>query len=235
MRRLGTKTATLATWETSFTSFTSSTSCTSLTSFASLLLLLVFAPAAFADYAVLRNGQRIHITGHEVDGDTVRLHVAGGRVEIRAADLVRVDVEEIFTPIPVEPPKFPFQDEVAAAAMKYELDEHLILSVIVAESNFNSRAVSRRGAQGLMQLMPATARLLGVDDPFDPAQNIEAGARYLREMLDRHEQNVELALAAYNAGPERVAQYRGIPPFAETRAYVRRVLEEWKKRKPQQG
>lgn len=113
---------------------------------------------------------------------------------------------------------------IQQAARKYELPEKLIESVIRAESNFQPDAVSPAGAQGLMQLMPATARELGVSDPFDVQQNIDGGAKYLRQMLDRFGGNLKLALAAYNAGPGTVARYDGDVPYRETRNYVRRVL-----------
>ncbi len=113
---------------------------------------------------------------------------------------------------------------IQQASRKYNLPEKLIESVIRAESNFQTDAVSPAGAQGLMQLMPATARELGVSDPFDAQQNIDGGAKYLRQMLDRFDGNLKLALAAYNAGPGTVARYDGDVPYRETRSYVRRVL-----------
>jgi hypothetical protein len=113
---------------------------------------------------------------------------------------------------------------IAQAADKYRLPGRLIESVIRAESAFRPDAVSPAGAQGLMQLMPATARELGVVDPFDPAQNIDGGARYIRQMLDRFDGDLKLALAAYNAGPGTVARYRGNVPYPETQAYIKRVL-----------
>ncbi len=116
-----------------------------------------------------------------------------------------------------------FGDFIRKAAETYRLPENLISSVIKQESNFNSSAVSRAGAMGLMQLMPGTARLLGVQDGFDPEQNIMGGAKYLRQMLDQFG-NVEMALAAYNAGPGNVRKYGGIPPFKETEQYVSKVL-----------
>ena len=117
-----------------------------------------------------------------------------------------------------------YDAEIAAAAKKYNLPEKLITSVIKQESNFNASATSAAGASGLMQLMPATARYLGVSDRFDPAQNIMGGAKYLRQMLDQFDNNVETALAAYNAGPGNVKKYGGIPPFQETQNYVKKIM-----------
>ena len=114
---------------------------------------------------------------------------------------------------------------VEKAAAKYKLSPKLINAVIRAESNFKVRAISSAGAQGLMQLMPATAKELGVENPFDIEQNIDGGAKYLRKMLDRFGGNLRKALAAYNAGPGTVIKYNGRVPYPETRQYVSRVLQ----------
>lgn len=112
-------------------------------------------------------------------------------------------------------------------AKKYELDPDLLKAIAKVESNFNPRAVSPKGAMGVMQLIPSTARLVGVSDPFDPVENIHGGAKYLRMLLDEFG-DLKLSLAAYNAGPEAVRQYRGIPPFPETINYVKNVLEYYR-------
>jgi soluble lytic murein transglycosylase-like protein len=114
---------------------------------------------------------------------------------------------------------------IAAAAERHKVDNALIKAVIKAESNFDHRAVSPKGAQGLMQLMPQTASSLQVRDSFEPEANIEGGVRYLRYLINVYGGDLRLALAAYNAGEKAVAKHRGIPPFAETRTYVRRVLD----------
>jgi len=127
-----------------------------------------------------------------------------------------------FTPIQ---PWRAYDDLIEEAAKEYRLDPALIRSVMHTESAFNALAVSPAGAQGLMQLMPALAEELGVSDPFDPRQNIMGGARQLRRLLDLHRGNLRLALASYNAGPGAVARYGSIPPYRETRQYVRRVTD----------
>ena len=116
-----------------------------------------------------------------------------------------------------------YDDLIREAADRHHVDAALIKSVMHAESGFNAWAVSRAGALGLMQLMPQVAEELGVDDPFDARQNVMAGARYLRRLLDLHHGNVRLALASYNAGVATVSRHRGVPPFPETRKYIKRV------------
>jgi len=121
------------------------------------------------------------------------------------------------------PPYLAYDDLIDEAATAHGLDADLIHAVIQAESAFNPLAVSPVGAQGLMQLMPVLQEELGVDDPFDPRQNIMAGAKYLKKLLDRHDGDIALALASYNAGLSNVTRYKGIPPFKETRDYVKKI------------
>lgn len=131
-----------------------------------------------------------------------------------------VSTSEDFRPLPAN---IAYNETIAEAADLYKLDPNLIRAIIRAESAFNPFALSRAGAQGLMQLMPGVAEELNVLDPFDPRQNIFGGARYLRWLLDRNEGDLDLAVASYNAGPGAVARYNGIPPFRETQDYVKKV------------
>lgn len=130
-----------------------------------------------------------------------------------AADMAATHGETLFYPIIFE------------AAYRYEVDPAIVKAIILAESSYNPKAVSNRGAQGLMQLMPITAREMGVKNSFNPQQNIHGGTAYFKKLLNRYEGNVKLALAAYNAGSGKVQQYRGIPPFKATRRYIKKVLQ----------
>jgi len=193
-------------------------------------------PSARADYAVLRSGARLHITGYEETGDRIRLTVEGGIVEVAAEEIVAVEREDVFPARPAPPaPTGPFGDLIRDASEKYGVDEKLIHHVIAVESNFNPRAVSRKQAQGLMQLLPKTAARFSVADAFDPAQNIEAGTRYLKELIEKYKGDLPLVLAAYNAGPEMVERYGGVPPFAETQKYVRQITRRLAQENPSNG
>jgi soluble lytic murein transglycosylase-like protein len=143
-----------------------------------------------------------------------------------------VSTSENFRPLPAT---IAYNDAIAEAASLYKLDPNLIRAIIRAESAFNPLAVSRAGAVGLMQLMPEVAEQLDVLDPFDPRQNIFGGARYLRQLLDRHKGDLNLAVASYNAGPGAVDRYNGIPPYRETRNYVKKVNLFLKNSKTTQG
>lgn len=204
-----------------------------------VMMLFVTAPLR-AEYFSLKNGNRLHVTGYELVGDQYRLQVAGGTVYVPADEVASIDPEERFETIPAPPAPavaaatsevFPYGEFVKAAAAHYAIDEQLIYSVIAAESNFDPKAISKRNARGLMQLLPETATRFGVQDIFDPKENIEAGTHYLSDLLKRYNNDLALALAAYNAGPERVEQYGRIPPYSETVSYVRRVKGKYEKNK----
>jgi soluble lytic murein transglycosylase-like protein len=148
------------------------------------------------------------------------LHAASRLLKLEAADpSVQVSIGEFRAVRPEEA----YEDLIQEAATEHRLDPNLIRAVMRAEFAFNPLAVSHVGAQGLMQLMPELASDMGVKNPFDPRQNIMAGARYLRQLLDAHRGNIQLTLASYNAGPGNVKRHRGIPPFKETRDYIKKI------------
>ena len=195
---------------------------------------LLTATCARSEYVVLRNGQRLNVTGYQLSDGKYLLQLQGGFVEVPFEEVAAIEPEEVFgriVPQAAESAKKPFTELIQGAAAKYSVDADLITSVIAAESNFDPRAVSKRNACGLMQLLPETAVRLGVQNIFDPRENIEAGTRFLRELLQLYKNDLVLALAAYNAGPEQVQRYGRVPPFTETISYVRRVTRAYHKAK----
>ena len=186
-----------------------------------------------AEYIVLRSGEKLAVTSYELDGDKYRLQTKGGPIVIAATEVVGIEPEDTFAPVPVKMVvQAPYREVVEAAAKQYGVDADLITSVIAVESNFDPKAVSRKNARGLMQLLPETAARFGVKDIFDPQDNINAGTRYLRELLLKYNNDLALTLAAYNAGPDRVEQYgHNVPPYSETVKYVRAVKNTYEKSK----
>jgi soluble lytic murein transglycosylase-like protein len=210
------------------------------------LLAAAALPCVAAETAVLRNGFSIRHERRQVIGTITRLYVDGD--DLSFVDVPTAEIDH-FEAAPVQaaqrettahrdaPPAedmrsgVDLNEVVKAASGTYHLDPDLVNSVIRAESGFNVRAVSPKGAQGLMQLMPQTASQLGVQNAFDPQANVEGGTRYLRELLERYDFDLIKALAAYNAGPQRVEQYGGVPPYYETKAYVARIVRDFNKKK----
>ena len=190
-----------------------------------------------AEFANLRNGFNLRHDHHEVVGATTRLYMSADP----AAGYIDVPTDQIegFESAPSEPQDAPaptaktadLKAIVAEISAKNKLDADFIASVIAAESANNPNAVSRKGAQGLMQLMPETAGKLGVKDSFDPEANVDGGVRYLRQLLELYHYDVAKALAAYNAGPRRVRQYKGVPHYLETHAYVARIIKDYNRKK----
>ena len=203
--------------------------------------LLVAELASATDIAILRNGFSIRHERRTTMGNVVRLYTgtdAGSYVDIPAEQIDHFEKDLTPQPRPVSAPpqlvpaKPQNLDEVINnISSLHHLDPDLVNSVIRAESNFNSHAVSNKGAQGLMQLMPQTASQMGVTNAFDPQANVEGGTRYLRELLERYNFDVVKALAAYNAGPHRVERYHGVPPYYETQAYVARIVRDFNRKK----
>jgi soluble lytic murein transglycosylase-like protein len=204
-----------------------------------LTLMLLTAPCFAGEIVELSTGFRIHAERHENEGSMVRLYENGGVTEVPASLIAHFEVEEAQPKSPavkvsasMQLPAPNAEDLVAAAARRNGLPPEFVASVVSAESDFRLGAVSPKGAIGLMQLMPATAREYGAD-PRDPRQNVEAGTQYLRDLLFKYQNadhQVSRALAAYNAGPGAVDRYHGVPPYRETRAYVARVLRKYEKK-----
>ncbi len=189
-----------------------------------------------ADLAMLKTGFAIRHERREAIGATTRLYLAGN------SGYVDIDTDQIeaFLPDDTPPPaeiqnpdaqKVDIESVLRAAGTRHGIDPDFITSVAQAESGFNPRAVSPKGARGLMQLMPDTANKLGVKDSFDPSANAEGGTRYLRQLFELYHGDTIKALAAYNAGPYRVDQYHGIPPYRETHAYVSRIIRDYNRKK----
>jgi hypothetical protein len=215
-----------------------------------LVLVLAVSPSARGlEHVTLKNGFELDCVRREIVGDKIRLYLAGSAstdmnyLEIAAdsvieveeiADLPKPDVfpqQPVAAPISAAPTKEEMHQMLSIAGAAHNIDEDLLASVVRAESGGQMRAVSRTGAKGLMQLMPGTADAMGVNDVFQPQQNIAGGSAYLDVLLTRYHDNVALALAAYNAGPGAVDKYHGIPPYRETREYVARVIHEFNRRK----
>jgi hypothetical protein len=218
--------------------------------------LILAAPGALAALVVFEDGRTMRVAAYELkDDDRMLLSLHGGGSLTIPLDVVERIVDDEYERI--EPPPPPgtglskqgsgpaprsvrvfsenplggsrFDKEIFDAARKHRIDPSLIAAVIRAESNYAPRAVSRKGARGLMQLMPATARRLGVRYVFDPRENIQGGTAYLAQLAERFgEDAAELILAAYNAGERAVEEHGGVPPYRETREYVRRVTAFWK-------
>ena len=197
------------------------------------LFILMAGAATAGEYAMLANGARLHVDRHEADGAKVRLYYSSGFVELASNAVVGYEAEEYVAPMAAVPvPLAPASGMVAesptpleladAAADRYGLPRVLVRSVMAAESGFEPLAISPKGAIGLMQLMPGTAQVLGAD-PHDPAQNVDAGTRYLRDLLEKYNYGLRHALAAYNAGPGAVDKYNGVPPYRETIDYISRI------------
>ena len=204
-----------------------------------ILLILAATAASAGEFALFTNGARMLVDRHEIQGARVKLYKDAGYIEMPADLVSSFEIQEP-APAPPAPTPPPVIDaapapqhlsptELAdAAADKYGLPRVLVRSVMAAESGMQADALSPKGAIGLMQLMPETARFLGAD-PHDPAQNVDAGVRYLHDLLLRYGGGLWHALAAYNAGPGAVDKYRSVPPYSETLNYVDRIDKAYTK------
>jgi hypothetical protein len=193
------------------------------------LALVIPGQTAFAEIALLSNGLTLKLEGHRVeDGLLILVLEDGGEIGV-PPETVRGFVPDEIVEEVVGPAGTDLRSLAIATARKHGLDPELVLAVVGVESAFRPKAVSTKGAQGLMQLMPATAASLGVTDALDPAQNLDGGVRHLGSLLTLYGGDLSRALAAYNAGEGAVARHGGIPPFKETREYVKRVLERYER------
>jgi len=199
-----------------------------------LALVMVVRPAvapASAELVLLTTGRTLSVVGHEFEGENVVLHMAnGGQIVASRSLIVRIEPDATPPPMPVVAereapvlPASPYADIIDMMSVRHGVDPTLVAALIEVESAYQADARSPKGAMGLMQLMPATARQYAVSDPFDPMANIEAGTKHLRSLLDRYD--VSSALAAYNAGEGPVRRFGGVPPYPETRHYVEKIME----------
>ncbi len=208
------------------------------------LILACSAISAWAgEFAVLANGARLYADHHASDGAKVTLFTRTGSTELDASLVTRFENEDYAppqSPVPAAPASTPsaqaptparVAELVDNAARKYGLPPAFVRAVVAVESGYQANAVSPKGAIGLMQLMPATARELGAD-PKILEQNVDAGTRYLRDLLLKYDNHAYHALAAYNAGPGAVDKYHGVPPYRETQNYILNVLRNWRKQAP---
>jgi soluble lytic murein transglycosylase-like protein len=198
--------------------------------------ILLTASLQAGEYAVLKSGFRMAAEHIEKQDDSYHLTTAGGVIVLAESDVVSIEKDDYIAPPPPPPqvavavrsPVKLIPQMIEEAAGRNGLPAAFVRSVAKAESGFRADAKSSAGAIGVMQLMPATAAALNAD-PNDPQQNIEAGARYLRELLVKYDGDAAKALAAYNAGPGAVDRYKGVPPYLETVTYVDRVIQDYKK------
>jgi hypothetical protein len=227
--------------------------------FAIAIMVLGDITVQAADLAILRNGNSIRHERRQVVGPITRLYLSesgSGYIEIPTDQIERFERDTAPSPAssapvvkaetkpasktstPAIPPaqatamtRAELNSMIAGAGVRHQIDPDFINSVIRAESGFHSNAVSKKGAQGLMQLMPGTASQLGVANSFDPNSNVEGGTKYLRELLEKYNYDPVKALAAYNAGSQRVDQYHGVPPYYETQAYIARIIRDYNRQK----
>ena len=192
------------------------------------VLLTALGTSARAEIALLSSGLTLKLDGHRVeDGLVVLALKGGGEMGVPPAAVRGFVPDEVLDEVSV-PAGGDLRELASAAARRHGLDPALVMAVVSVESGFRPQAVSPKGAQGLMQLMPRTASSLGVADALDPAQNLDGGTRHLGQLLTLYGGDVTRALAAYNAGEGAVDRHGGVPPYRETRAYVKKVLERYR-------